>query len=297
MGNEAVKPSGAPQGWHLKPIYVHTDGKVYRKGVYYPDETAESVEAELKESEKKPPAENKKNEENTKDKVLDSLLEQNKVLVDILGKISQNDKGSYAKEIAEALANSNTQGRTSRRSERKLEEIDNDDILEVPIVFTAHSKGLVVVDYYGANGQVVIPPYGGIFEFKHAATKKIRSDGEEQVHSICQCAVRSKREAEFIRNHPLYEVGIFENSTTPLSLDGSTVQRAVEIWNKVSSWDKAQVIETAKLRPDMKDKMGLEIFRLRKALALSMATQAMNENKEVDMRKAKGMMIESMMRS
>jgi len=134
-----------------------------------------------------------------------------------------------------------------------------------------------------------------MFEFKHVATTKIKNEKEEQVHSICQCTVRSKKEAEFIRNHPLYEIGIFENSKTPLSLDGSTVQRAVEIWNKVSSWDKAQVIETAKNRPDMRDKMGLEIFRLRKALALSMATQAMNENNEANLKKSKGMMIESLM--
>ena len=165
------------------------------------------------------------------------------------------------------------------------------------MVFTAHSKGHVVVDYYGQNGQVIIPPYGGIFEFKHAVTTKIRNDNEEQTHSICQCMIRSKKEAEFIRNHPLFDIGIFENSTTPLSLDGSTVQRAVEIWNKVSSWDKSQVIQVAKGRTDMRDKMGLEIFKLRKALALSMATQAMEESNDVTLKKSKGMMIESMMKS
>lgn len=298
-----VKPVNPPATWWLKAELIDEVGNVFRKGKYVgtkeelnitdapPPTVEDKIEPEKVAKEVKPKSESKPNS----DEVLLAMMEQNKLLVKLVEKMASGDKQSLGKDIAEAMASVNN-NQSNRRSARRLEEIDTNDILEHPIYFSAHSSGYVVVNYYGENGQVVLPPYGGIFEFKLAGVKKVKNDKDEQVHCLCQCKIRSKREAEFLRNHPHYGWAFFENSREALNIDNTTVQRAAELWNKVSDWDKAQVMEAARLRPDMKDKLGWEIFRLRKALAISMAEEIIKGDEKAAMEKANEMRVASLMK-
>ncbi len=297
-----VKPLNPTTGWHFKRIYIAEDGKVFRRGKYCPEETKESVAEELKvietekSSENTPLVSNDKSESPKKEEDLKKLLlEQNKLFAEALSAMAKGnpDQSKFAKDIAEAIKS--TTGNINKRVARRIDDIDPKDTLEVPITFTAHSNGYVVNDYYGTNGQIVLPPYGGIFEFKHAGSRKIKTDREEQVQAYCTITIRSQKEAEHLRGHPHYGLAFHENSRSALSVNNTIVQRAAEMWNKIQKWERGQVLSVARTREDMKEKLGMPIAELRTALAVSFAEEIIKQKDEISLKKAKDGLMETLM--
>ena len=304
---EKVTPVNGPKGWALKKVFIDETGKVFRKGIYCPNDTPESVQNETPVQKEVPQEVKEAKPSSNTDKELITLIaevlksmkedniEQKKLFVETLKAFAQgkSEPKGIGTEIAEAIKQANSKD-AFKRTERRLDEIDQEDVLDPPVVFSAHSNGYLVYNYYGKNGETVLPPYGGVFRFERAGGKKIKTDREEQMLSFCTIAIHSKKEEAHLEGHPHFGLAFFKNSQSPLTVNNTVVQQAAQMWTKISQWDKSQVLNIAKTRPDLKDHIGMPIDKLRTALAVSFANEIMKEQEQSAMNRAKEGQIESL---
>ena len=312
---EEVKPVNPKRGWKFQHLYVDEAGQVFRKGVHCPSETADSIKAELEQNavskqqkvvSQETPVEKEVKQvvkEQGKEDLLKTIMKQNEMFAQSQQQIAEvlkamangnPDQAKFAKEISNAIKMSKTTD-VSRKMSRRVDEIEEEDVLTPPVTFTAHSNGYVVYDYYGKNGQPVVPPYGGIFEFKRAGGKKIKNGNDEQMLSFCTITIHSLKEKEYLEGHPSFGLAFFNNnSRTALSMTHNIVQTAAEMYNKINTWDKQQVLNIARTRPDMLDKIGMPIGDLKTALAVSYAEEIMKERDVKSLENAKAMRMDNL---
>lgn len=138
-------------------------------------------------------------------------------------------------------------------------KIDEKDILKEEIVFSAYGIGIGFGSYM-KNGQEVLAPYGMIM-FKYQGTD-VNASGDSKHFSVYK--TRSKKELEFIRNHPGYGRLFSENLNYTLSTDHQKHIRMAQVYTNLMNLTSDQIISMA-------DYYGVanhgEIHKLREQLA------------------------------
>lgn len=166
-------------------------------------------------------------------------------------------------------------------SKKSKEDIEEDslieDYLEVPAVFFAFTYKYSVYSYKRMNKEM-LPPNGGIrFKTMLRYNKKNSSNRGVETISISQAVCRSKKEAEYLRRSPEYNIKFFENINDAKSVDVSLAEKMSEANSRISSMNDYQVIERAKAEGiNMSD----DILYLRKELVSRMAKVALTADKK-----------------
>jgi len=115
-------------------------------------------------------------------------------------------------------------------------KIEKDDILKEEVVFSAYGIGIGFGSYM-KNGFEVLSPYGMIM-FKYQGTD-VNNNGDSKHFSIYK--TRSKKELEFIRNHPGYGRLFSENLNYTLSTDHQKHIQMAQIYSQVLNMSSDQV--------------------------------------------------------
>lgn len=126
-----------------------------------------------------------------------SKSELNTMLQELVNKA----KSDIAKELQQSI-NTNPEPK---------EQSENDDYLDTPVIFFAYVHQYLL-NSYKRRGQIVMPPHGTI-KFAHSAKyrKSVMGSNEYRDVQLCTAIIRSKAEAEYIRQCPDYGVRVFEN--------------------------------------------------------------------------------------
>lgn len=175
--------------------------------------------------------EQKKEEElSMKDMVLlmKGFQEQNNVLVSMLKDkgVSQNTPAFDMKEFTRVMelvsrkSNENTTSRTFGISPINMEDVDPEDILEVPAYFFSYSYKYAIYDDL-KNGVALNPPYGAVkFNplFRSSPTGKVYGTSA-RYSNISYALVYSKKQSEWLKKHSLFGVYFFENIGAAQSVD------------------------------------------------------------------------------
>ena len=152
--------------------------------------------------------------------------------------------------------------------------IPKDDILKEDVVFSAFGIGIGFGSYM-RHGQEVNAPYGMIM-FKYQGTD-VNQSGDPKHYSVYR--TRSKKELEFIRNHPGYGTLFSENLNYTLSTDEQKHIKMAQIYSNLMNLQPDQIFSMAKY-------YGLEnhgeVSKLREQLAsikMKEAEAEMNQKK------------------
>lgn len=88
----------------------------------------------------------------------------------------------------------------------------DEDILDEDqeVTYVARKVLYVVPSYVDEKGVERYPPHG-IIKFRYAASHIVRDGREEDIRNFCQYNTRSKKEIEFLNNHPLYGITFSSN--------------------------------------------------------------------------------------
>lgn len=183
----------------------------------------------------------KKMPETEMNQVLKKLAE----LEDELAKLKSGKRGAVTDDITKlseeiAKASAKIEGRTVYET-----EVDEDDWLDDPVVFTSYGQGYWIFDDK-RNGVDVRIPGNSPCVFKLAATKRERIGNVESYTAICQAREYSKKRIEWLRKHSKYGKEFFENVNMAIKSDAYTVEKAIEISKRIDSWNQSQIINRCK---------------------------------------------------
>tara|TARA_R110002020_G_scaffold220785_1_gene428732 strand:+ start:12644 stop:13462 length:819 start_codon:yes stop_codon:yes gene_type:complete len=157
------------------------------------------------------------------------------------------------------------------------EEIDVEDYLETPAMFYCYSFSHICIGDT-RFGHSVNTPYKRPVRFKplYRYKKPGTSRYNEEIVSMSCCIVRSKKEADWIRNHTLYGIRYFENTKDVQTIDRVFADRLVEMSNMLNGMSQFEVIERAKQEGV---EVNADVDDVRKRLSYNLAEKAMKSVK------------------
>lgn len=126
---------------------------------------------------------------------------------------------TVANEVAQALKPISQQSAEGRSRENALNQYDPEDALAEPVVFFYPGKKFIDYGCTRGNGSYHLPPFRDehekiipiIFEFSHS-TPKSGNAAVTEADNFCMYICKSKKELEYLRNHPLFNIMIFERT-------------------------------------------------------------------------------------
>jgi hypothetical protein len=251
-------PVNTVPGWALRKKFVDSCGNVFEKGVFTGNENGggyvEGVQPVTEDDIKR--------EAMTMDdiaRLISAVREENielrKKVEEMEGKglIPKVSNSDMAEEISRGIvrAQNETSGKVLFADTK---DIDKDDFMDKPVVFSSYGVYYIITDSRLDNGQVIRTPYGTPIEFKfsHNKISKIGKDEMTQVN-YCQFKCVSKKEADFLRKHPSYGIEFFESKS---SVGFDVNMRVIQIATQES--DRLRVIDNQRHIIDM----GKEINRV-----------------------------------
>lgn len=160
----------------------------------------------------------------------------------------------------------------------KVDQNTIDDYEEKPVVFFAYSHRPSMFSYR-LKGKNLLPPNGPI-RFKEHYRYTSGSSFEKRVHTISQHVSHSKREIEYIRNSPEYNVRYFENMAGATRYDHSYADVLGKESSKVSMMTDHAVIQAVTNEPRLSVKA--DIDSMRKELIQLRADDAMKNRKRLE---------------
>jgi hypothetical protein len=193
---------------------------------------------------------------------------------EMLKQLSNNNADFVAKItsiVAGSLPQGQEQGRRRFGIRKPMDEvlIDKDDSLDTPVIFFAWGKSTNIRDDI-RHGHPVSTPYNRPIRFKNLYRYKRGSGRDAEIVMICHAVVRSKKEADFIRNHTKFNYKYFEKTSQVESMSAeysnilgmvssevgkmnqnSILNRAVSLGLKVTddfAYMKKMIIETETAR-------------------------------------------------
>lgn len=185
--------------------------------------------------------------------------------------------------VKEAAKNKKTVGQIDPSVETtSLEKFSIDDVLETPKVYFTYSEEKTLYSFTDKKTRKVIDlPFGNEnpIKFKKVyAYRKTSRDGKgEKVHKVARCVVWSKKEDEFIRNHPYYNVSIFESMKDAEDIDSTFATILESAKNSVSSISDHALVDRAR-------QLGVDIMEdpseLRRAVIHKIAEKEMDAAKK-----------------
>jgi hypothetical protein len=172
-------------------------------------------------------------------------------------------------DAAEAQARANDSASFIGARPVEVYEIDREDLLEIPVMFFTNSVSFALYDDTRDN-HIVKTPYGRGFKFRAIQRTIDKSSTRNPVYTNLSCVlIRSKKEADWLRNHTLFGLKFYEKKDDISSEELKYQEYVVRAWNVVSNMSEFEVMQrcvSSNIKVDTTN-----IPQLRKKLAWQMA--------------------------
>lgn len=242
---------GIPKGWHLLHKFVDDVGNVFEKGKYIETITSEDLAGEIL-------GKNESNPELAKSSIdlrnvlsilqeikenNDNLKEENKILRDEFDKLKYGKQSSLGVEdLAKGIVQAEAM-KSNKFAYTIATDIDPDDILDKPAIFTSYGTGYHIADKPLKNGLAEKTPYGQVIEFVFKSQRVNRTEREDMVNVLCEYQCFSKKEKEWLLTHPRFGQDFhLDNPEFALSLDAYVLQTIGMEINRINQMDNPTTI-------------------------------------------------------
>lgn len=158
-----------------------------------------------------------------------------------------------------------------------IEDIDPEDRMESPAIFFTHQYGYLIVDDK-RNGHPVPTPFGNKIQFNLMASKKHQKGRDEYHHHIATYSTYSKKEAEWLRNHRLFNIKFFDRIDHATQAHAQEAAAVARYYTELSNLRMSQLIEQAK---NAGISVSMERDDMLHALAQNKAKKAAEQRKRV----------------
>jgi len=128
---------------------------------------------------------------------------------------------------------------------------DNDDVLEDPKIYFTYSNGKTLYSYTDVKTRKIIDlPYGVDrpirFKKVYSYRKLDRTGKGDKVHTVARYVTYSKKEDEFLRNHPYFNISIFESMGEAEAIDSSFATILESTRTMVNKMSNHNVVDRAR---------------------------------------------------
>jgi len=159
-------------------------------------------------------------------------------------------------------------------------EFTNDDLLETPVAYFTYSESKTLFGYTDSRTrQLVDLPYGNErpirFKKVYAYRKSSRTGKGDQVHKVARYVCYSKKEKQFLENHPYYEVSIFPSMESAEKIDPTFASKLEDARNQVNSMSIHAVADRSKL-------LGLDLVEDPNELRRNLIHHLADANRKLD---------------
>lgn len=252
-----------PVGWALKKEFVDIDGVVYHKGVekrelkgtlptsvimrdgyqVYPpvpdafpeQEGKASVEHSVPSVETSP----------EKDPAIAALEQQNITLMEKLSRLEQVlMSGSMAgNQTTQVIVKEEKPVFGEKHTGR---DITPEDFVDEQKTYHMFGRGYVMSSYHTRRGEIKLAPYNAPIYFTKSFDE-VRNDGSNsRVIPFCSYRTNSRKEMEFVENHPLYGIMIYENHSRAVkATESDNIVKLETIVNKFQQMGDRQLFSLA----------------------------------------------------
>lgn len=200
-------------------------------------------------------------------------------------KAQQEQIDALNKQMKDSIAKSGVSVRGQITDDVDLlspDSYSNDDVLDEPKIYFTYSNGKTLYSYTDAKTRRVVElPYGveRPIKFKkvYAYRKTDRTGKGDKVHTVARYVTYSKKEDEFLRNHPYFNISIFESMGDAEAIDSSFATVLESVRTQVSKMSNHNVLDRAR-------NLGIAIqedpSEMRKALIHKLAEDQMEASKK-----------------
>ena len=201
---------------------------------------------------------------------------------------SADSSENLIRELTRALGNKGSLDQLDATGYIDANLIDKDDILsEDEIVrFYAHVSTYVIVDDL-RHGTPVRTPFGNVIKFEYIASKTSGSGKHKEIEHSCVYRCRSKKEAEWLKEHALYGTMFYSSGKDNMTIDGKKATRMALLMKNLMGLEKHQIMS-------MCQQNGIEMMEkvsdMRMALANKLSSDIMDREKEADGERVKEML-------
>lgn len=201
-----------------------------------------------------------------------------------------NDKLSKAIDrLAEATAEGNDTMDRRFLGARPVDfvQVDKSDIMENNgfVIFFAKSVSFAVYDDK-RNGFTIKPPYNRSFKFKTIQRIIDKTSQRNPTYlSLSAVIIRSKKEAQWLREHSLFGIKFHEQKDGGKDISEDLQDKIVQAWGIVTTLDDHTVMQRCigeGIQVDTSD-----ITKLRKRLSLKIATNMSRDEEKIRRRPVK----------
>jgi len=206
-----------------------------------------------------------KKQEEVSNKTTESVIET-PITVDKLG---QDDMMKMMSELRAEL--------NELKQVKKFEEQDEynvlDDYLETPAIFFCFSQQFNIhADM--RKGRESLPPLDFV-KFKPLYRYYRKNTKGVDVISVSQCLIRSREQAEWLREHTQFGIKFFENINDAQSVDTTLAEKMAEQSGRVGRMSDLQVIEKCNFA---EIPVHTDLVKLRKELIQKLAQDDINKS-------------------
>lgn len=183
---------------------------------------------------------------------------------------------ALAKEILSGIKG-NEQDTFSEDAYVKSDYIDEQDMLreDEQVTFIAH-KVFYVITCAKINNKNVQAPLGKI-EFKFMGAKRNMKGKETDIFTFCCYTTKSKKERDFLMNHPLYGTMFFSNVNAAVSVDARRAAKLARAMTSLMSYGQSTLVNYAK---QYQVPLVNDLQELRASIAARIADQQMKQEEE-----------------
>jgi hypothetical protein len=120
-------------------------------------------------------------------------------------------------------------------------DIDVDDMLENPITFFCHRYGYVIVDDSKNGRRIRIPYNKKMIAFVNNYSRLIGHGREQDIEHISTYTCYSKKEADFLREHKMFNSMFFESYSAAKNVGNKEAMKMAKYINRIKDMDIYQV--------------------------------------------------------
>jgi hypothetical protein len=159
-----------------------------------------------------------------------------------VAKIMAENKGTSADDVLKKL------DKLVNKKEDEGNVLDLDDLLDEPIFFFSYGSSITLFDDR-RRGQRVPPPFGAPVRFTPSyRTKQVSvSQKDVKIVHVCGVKVTSRKVAEWLRAHTLFNIRFFEQIGAARAIDSYLADKMTEAANSLTSLTPIDIINRAKL--------------------------------------------------
>jgi len=190
-------------------------------------------------------------------------------------KDTSEDK-SISSDIAQAIQKLIPEKQQKLSTATTLDNIDYDDVLAEPVTFFAYSYSFSFFGYK-KYGREIDNPFGRPIQFNHLYRYAKGTGRHREWVNMCVAKIYSKKEAEYVRNNPLFGVRFFEDIGRASSVDVSFAQLLSDAGNSISMLNEHQIVHKA---ISMGISASTDVEDMRKKLIYKIAEDTMRDQKQ-----------------